>query len=508
MYDAKQPQPVFKVMSPIEVWYCDKPLKAPGAAPKKILVSELEKIVGDGFRYSEDIYSAISSKLPFQKNSRPPDVVKEILKCLRNPLIDKLVICKIDDEVGHGVFARLPIKFNEVVAIYSGEFKSSTDVIGDTVYALDAALSKKRSGYNVDAKKIGGIARFFQHLPHHADILAEHQTRKFKTGRACIEKSLGLDETLFELTPEEASGSIEFLFEDAMYGHGEKIKEMMNYNRDPSGFFEVENIELSISWHEIAIANLRMSSLILKDEGIPIIYFYAEKDILVGEPVGFSYTLGYWASMARLPRLFDLSGYALSRDLYKYTKMPFTLELTPGNTRAFFYERRQYEKDKVSQWPVTLFADKVQIPVSTMSFFSTRKILAQNNIVSVLHSPCSPNNFMLDLKKLLPGDVQVEIYEHDPDAVNLGERYIFDVVCMAPTLQRWAQLTVFIRQDPIIGEYCTSLQQTREIIIKGVNIHPQEMFRFIKSKVDNAKIFFANEIPEDLLPKELPRFSK
>jgi hypothetical protein len=505
--DDMQPQPVFKVSSPTEVWYCDRPLKASGAKPRKIPVAELEEIIGGGFKYSEDVYIKELSNLPFLKSSLSPDIIKEILTRLKNPLIDKLVICKIDDEVGHGVFARQSIDINEIVAIYSGEFSFSQSG-NDASYAMDAVRSQKGSGYSIDAKKIGGIARFFQHLPLLPDVLAVHQTKKFKeNGRDCIKKSLDLSETFSGFSPNDIEYCINEVLSNVLHNNGEKIKEMLNCDRDPNQLFEVENAVLAISWHEVAIANVGVATLLLKNGGVPIIYFYAKREIRIGEPVGFSYGLGYWSSLGKLPRLFDLHGNSLSKGLYKYTKMPFNQKLR-DTACTFFYEKKQYEEDKAVQSPVKLLITKEKLPLVTMSFFTTRKILAQNNVISMAHFPWQPSYFVLELQKMLPPDVTAEIYERDPDASKLDERYIFDVVCIAPTLQRWVQLSVFIRKDPIVGEYCTSFQQTREIIIRGVNIHPQEMFKFIQSKVDTAEAFFANEIPENLLPNELPRLGK
>lgn len=156
------------------IWYCDKPLLSPNASPKKISVSDLEKIIGNDFRYTEKIIPEPRLNLAFIKNTTSDYLLNKIKERVANPMTDRLAICEMDKSVGRGVFAREKIHFGEIVAIYTGELKLKSEVIN-----LNYGCYVDNH-YAIDAEKIGGIARFFQHLPHHPDFFADEVSKQFK----------------------------------------------------------------------------------------------------------------------------------------------------------------------------------------------------------------------------------------------------------------------------------------------------------------------------------------
>ncbi|HEV2614838.1 MAG TPA: SET domain-containing protein-lysine N-methyltransferase [Gammaproteobacteria bacterium] len=283
------------------IWTCDKPPLFPNASLKKIPVSELEKIIGDGFEYSERIHCDNKLKLPFIKTGCSDDLIKKIKERISNPLIDKLAICEMDKSVGRGVFAREKIYFGEIVALYAGELKLKSEI-------TDLAYGCYLDGdYAVSAEKIGGIARFFQHLPHHPDFFAEHAVTQFKEkGIECMKFFFELEGVFENFSEEERELCSSELFR--MMNNNEQNFKAMIKTEEPNSIFEFLNKDLEPHWSDIATSNLGMRTIVLEDGGVSHIIFYAKRDIEIGEQIGFTYGLGYWKNLGITPRLFSVNG--------------------------------------------------------------------------------------------------------------------------------------------------------------------------------------------------------
>lgn len=283
------------------MWICDKPLLLPNAVLKKISVSDLEKIIGNGFCYAEKVHAHKDLNLDFTQTSCSDDLKNKIKERVENPLTDKLIICEMDASVGRGVFAREKIHFAEIVAIYAGELKLKSEII-DSAYGCYV-----EGDYAVSAEKMGGIARFFQHLPHHPDFFADQAVKQFKEkGIECMKQFFELEGIFENLSDEESALCSEELFR-MMNSNEHNFKEMIK-TQEPNSIFEFLNKDLENHWSDIATANVGMRTIILEEGGVPHIVFYATRDIEIGEQIGFTYGLGYWKKRGTVPCLFDHHG--------------------------------------------------------------------------------------------------------------------------------------------------------------------------------------------------------
>lgn len=151
-----------------------------------------------------------------------------------------LVICKLNETIGHGVFLApdaKPINKNEIVAFYTGTYKNFAEREDVAEYAFDIPnhiifankINRMEANFPsgfIDAKMYGNISRFFQDLPTAEEI-----------------------QELYKIPTEEISN--------------------------------------------IATANIR--GLLTYYHNIPVIYLLTTRDIQPGEQLGFSYGKGYWA---------------------------------------------------------------------------------------------------------------------------------------------------------------------------------------------------------------------
>src|SRR5690606_33295971 len=138
----------------------------------------------------------------------------------------------------------------------------------------------------------------------------------------------------------------------------------------------------------IAYGNVSLKTILINDK--PIIYMYADKDILKGEQLGFDYGLGYWVNLNMLPKLFDNKGRVVPIKEYSYTRMAFLIstpkirERENSRDKCFFYTREQYKQDIQKQIPVQLCPG-----TKPQSFFKFRNALVNNNIIAQQHKPLS-----------------------------------------------------------------------------------------------------------------------
>lgn len=94
--------------------------------------------------------------------------------------LPRLVVCKIDSQVGYGLFTLDPIKDNDLIAEYKGEILEQCDVIPNP-YLVRESLEKLYGQVIrkpcIDASRCGNAGRFAQHLPSKEEAADYYECR-------------------------------------------------------------------------------------------------------------------------------------------------------------------------------------------------------------------------------------------------------------------------------------------------------------------------------------------
>jgi hypothetical protein len=485
---------MFKVKSPNHLLYAKKPLLL-GGKIEKITPIELQKRVKVPFIYSEDIYSTLSRSPTFPEGQSGANIANKIIHRLKNPVNDQLVICDMGS-VGHGLFTRRTIKIGEIVAIYSGELCADYDS-EQSAYCLNVDSFAGKKGLAINAERRGGLARFIQHLPKDQNRLVSSIVSTLQSNPEQIEPYLAVFLSGDEFAQERDILAKRFT-DDIRYNSGQLLRGMLNYKKETNHLeWEMDSLVLgNLKKTEIEIANLTMGTFVYKKQ--PLLYLWAEREIQAGAQLGFSYSLGYWAGQACLPRFFSKKGELLPTKKVRLNKMALKGKVGK-EARVDFYSKTQYEKDIQQQQPVQIFRGSHPV-----SFFKVRKTLARNHVIEDGHLPLKKSNsHVAYLKRLLPADVDVEAYNRFPEAILKAESWNVDLVCSTQSLQRWAQLYLFFKQSNI-AQRCRFLQYSKEIIIRGVNHETSDMHKFVitqKGNVKKRQQLFSKHISNDRLPQ-------
>jgi hypothetical protein len=469
--------------TPSFVWYADKPLRQ-GGIPRKISIQELVLLTGNDFTFIENIFYFKHFQPNLSSLHSNSKIQSAVLSRLKNPLIDKLVICYMGLNVGHGVFAREDISLGDIVAIYSGELKKKSNTNTESAYSLDIDTQTGSGNYYIDAKNYGGIARFIQHLPLNSTKLADKLISSFKANTSLVRTYMELTTASDDFSPAEREMHITGMTQDVIFNNGMQFREMLNYKA------EIEQGRIDRDWEAkqtefhstnitIAYCNLAFETVIINNK--PIIYFWAECNIAAGEQLGFSYGIGYWANLGFLPLYFDDKGGIIPKQNYTYKQMPFAIDTSQG-IRLFTYDKNKYYQSLNNPTPV-----KFSAFAQPISFFYIRKQLAMNNVISGINLPLfEPNTFTLALIKLIGDQFIIEAYERKPESNIQDERYIIDVVCKAKSKGAWNTLVAQLKTSQL-HNHCLYYTETDEIIIRGVNVNTNLAYDFIQ-KLSNQHI--------------------
>ena len=221
-----------------------------------------------------------------------------------NPL-DGLTVCKINDEVGHGLFTRKPIPVGTVLCIYSGQYEPAR--VG-SIYARG----------NIDAARFGGIARFMQHLPiskldfegfHHA----LNQDPKFHA-------------MMRDMSVEEAR---QRLRDPDYLQECRKFAQLHILYNESKNLFDYDAIKHRLSGQaceSVARSNVIFEEVPLGEAKIEVAI--AIRNIEANEIIGFSYRQGYWLNpkMNTIQKFFDRQGRVLPVSLSTHRSTHNTLE--------------------------------------------------------------------------------------------------------------------------------------------------------------------------------------
>lgn len=159
---------IFNLSTENSLRVSDKPITQPDANVRELNLSEIyEKF---SFTYSEDV--ELSSNLIFEdrrsgkehKDLRiqtlEENLTQNVLERIKRSLNTSLIVCRIDEEVGYGVFTTSPIEAGSVIGLYAGQLcnRRGSHSISDYGYGINESFA-------IDALSVGGITRFIQHMP-------------------------------------------------------------------------------------------------------------------------------------------------------------------------------------------------------------------------------------------------------------------------------------------------------------------------------------------------------
>lgn len=281
---------IIKAVTPTKIPYMDNP-PAKGGEIKYLTPQEFKAKFK--CEYTEGVVvkstknKQLASEADFQ-NVRAKAAYERLL----NPL-DSLVICKMSDKVGYGLFTTKHIPIGTVICLYAGEYAPSSEEI---IYSCGT----------IDAAKYGGFARFMQHQPISKEthlgylmqglqdhrLFAIHENVSFE-----IAKNLLADPAFIAKKTEQYRKEVT---KNATWG---------DYNFTKNAFTDKEfadNVAQSNIFYEIA-----------EVAGVDVVCMIAMCDIKANESIGFSYGPMYWRhpSIENSPRLFTKYGDIISRSL-------------------------------------------------------------------------------------------------------------------------------------------------------------------------------------------------
>lgn len=466
------------VKTPDYIWYADKPLLLGGKA-RKLSIAEFEEKF-PGFTYAENI--CVDDDLQFVSppdSENPVHLLGKVKSRLIAPLNDKLVVCYINKEVGHGLFARTDIPLGEIVAIYAGYMgrKDEYGMSGDYALSIDTINTGSNAKLLVDAEKIGGLSRFIQHMPYHPEVLAKKLTKYFLRHSDKIERYLRELPDMVNTSENKMSQFVRNfkigLRSSSPQPHS-YIYNMVNSGTDK---WELESLQLKPALKEVAWSNVT-SFQVSVDKKTLIMCFRAEQNIREGEQLGFPYGPAYWGNKQALPLLFNRQGDLIDKSRYRYHRLPMAVKSAIQNgqpPRLFFFSEARYKTLQGSRSPVSfgLFSQRI-------SFFSLRKKMVQQRVLTDSHEQLPSNTFVKECKDILPEEIDIASFNRFPDTKDDKKQWLVDVVLTTSNKAWWQELSQFFKSS-VIKKYCMYFEKTQEIVISGVNISPKVIIKGVES---------------------------
>ncbi len=239
------------------------------------------------FYYCENIFmpNSLTEKLNLT-TTHPKFFWKQINDRLKSPLNNILHVCLIDEEVGYGVFTSDPIKAGTIIGIYAGRIEEKLGKQDE--YGMDI---KDLTGYRINARSIGGVTRFIQHMPFSLAPIIEAIQKADKQQYLNILFGNGV----FLDKEEEDKLDKASILEQSKKVY---ILELKSFNEEDKVY--------GIPDRSYATANVKFFPLYY--QGKPIIYFQACRDIEAKEQLGVSYGMKHWEVRGKSPRYFDHHG--------------------------------------------------------------------------------------------------------------------------------------------------------------------------------------------------------
>jgi hypothetical protein len=257
---------LFSIPSPKYIKVADKPIYHSDAVVKKIGVEEIQQKFN--FEYFENF---LVKKEQIGRDVQLDQNACDVLNRLRNPLNDSLVVCKIDDDIGYGVFTEQPIEMGAVIGIYAGVV--NTNAYKDPVYSMSGGE------FGIKAIRMGGLMRFIQHMPN--------CTYKFLEQ---IEQAENKNE-LYVIANARAMNN-----EFKPGNNNETVKKhlMEDYVHNAQKDNENEPIFEQLLKEKARVAESNTSFISFRYKGMKLTIIIATRRIEAKEQLGVSYGFDYW----------------------------------------------------------------------------------------------------------------------------------------------------------------------------------------------------------------------
>lgn len=295
------PRKLFNIPSPTSLWVANKPICDTTATLRHL---NREEILNEfHIKYCEDIVAEenIEVHAPSRHNFSNNVSILDLRASdrLHHPLNDTLVVCHIDNDVGHGVFTRTAIPCGTVIAIYTGQVTcgqiTAVDYPPQLLASpnLLASLLKQfnQADYNsgidhVNATFTGGVARFINHMPTHfkqrsqAIKAADHNTLNLIAASYGFENILDEDKDTQKALQTALASTMKFMLNP-------QVEKLLNEHP------------------QLASANAQMINFPYK--GFMLEMLMASRHIAANEQIGWDYELAYWQQPNRQSqqRFFD-----------------------------------------------------------------------------------------------------------------------------------------------------------------------------------------------------------
>lgn len=376
--ESCRPGPWPHVSSPAAIWFANT-TPSQGGEEMLMTVTDLEAMVGDGFRYSESVECDVL--LP----SEPRAAVEEHVRLFQDHCVaqwqcrgtnDALLLCPMGDDLGFGLFARRDFRCGDYVCTYSGTIQhagpgfdfspyalayravekkvpSMQDVLAGTVSAKE--VRRYHESLGVDSSHKGNLARFIQHLP--LRVAGSDEAIARSRAQSFLQFVHDGDEAQF------LSAWLRFhaIFHQAQPLLSVKKKGLLTWklcqlpDRDPLDILvpifrpkhglEESAHDFSLDWPQeadderiqafldgrkmtvdckdshveaqVAVENLEQIT-ISREGQATIFVFVAKMDIAQGDILGFNYGYSYWLGAGTLPCLLTRQGRLVPKTDYKY----------------------------------------------------------------------------------------------------------------------------------------------------------------------------------------------
>lgn len=462
-------RPLLSTNHLIEIPISDNPPRL-GGTIRKITPEEFKEKFGCEFTEAiwgnkKDVKAALNDWQSGGKQMiASPSFTAKVLDRLEHPFTD-IVISKISDAVGYGLFATEEIPRNTVIALYSGQIHPH--IPPDDSYAFGINLDfNSEEQLTVSSLKRGGIARFLQHLPKDGeklrkDILSRfldvdyHCKKLVKAGAPLLSQIVAMritqNKPQFERwAEEEAASEYDSELDDLVFSN-------------------------SSGRSQIAVRNVRIKKRIVN--GKPLLVLITLYPIKQGDQLGLSYREVVSVNVRRFPEFFDLKGNVVPHTSYKrkWIQLSFKSQI-PG--KIFLTPR--FEITSITN---------IQSIVSRMphlSPYQIRRYLIRANVIGVERLlPIQPTTFALNLIELLSqqsieASVQTFFRSNQLNA-NKPETYIVDVVCkLKGSNKPRNQNNLEKLLSPIIS-HIKAYRASYEIIFEETNVTPSVFQDFIRS---------------------------
>lgn len=301
--------------------------------------AEVEVKIGAGFRFVDGVYMVMGEEGPIcealphvtlHRDSWCPQsnyLTEAVRSFLAEENYRKLVLCNSSSGVGHMVVAATDISVGDVVAIYSGvlNYRRALPVVSSDhvtqasgeiasaisegkappidlhLYSCDMPMNSFEGRLLLNAERLSGMARFFNHLPFDVSArIDEHLAFLRAFDRSYFSKYLGLD------LPEEYPAIIR---SSIVEGKKPLVSLMAHIFRHFMGLIPAKAPCFSTRVREgcgkkIATANLYIGAVKLPEIMPPLLVLIACSSIKAGEQVGWYYGDAYEAYLKAVNHLY------------------------------------------------------------------------------------------------------------------------------------------------------------------------------------------------------------